>query len=63
MHGVYHHLADDPALKTHFSLKNAADAAGYYNDLAFASFSERYPAVRCNRKAQVLDSSLLINLF
>ena len=45
VHGVYGHLKDDPALKTHFSLKSAADAAGFYNDLALASFSQRHPKV------------------
>jgi len=49
VHGVYSHLADDPGLKTHFSLKNAADAAGFYNDLGLASYSARYPTVRRSR--------------
>lgn len=34
VHGVYPHWDDDFELKTHYSLKNAADAAGFYNDLA-----------------------------
>lgn len=34
VHGVYTHYADDFELKQHYSLKNAADAAGLYNDAA-----------------------------
>ncbi len=45
VHGVYRHLDSDPDLKHHFSLKNAADAAGYYTDLGLAAFSQRYPTV------------------
>lgn len=33
VHSAYAHLADDPELRSHFTLKNAADAAGFYNDL------------------------------
>ncbi len=34
VHSPYAEWRSDPELKTHYSLKNAADAAGFYNDLA-----------------------------
>lgn len=34
VHSPYAHAADDPELKTHYTLKNAADGAGLYNDIA-----------------------------
>ena len=33
LHWAYPHWATDPELRSHYSLKNAADAAGMYNDL------------------------------
>ncbi len=33
VHGPYSSLKSDIALETTYSLKNAADAAGFYNDL------------------------------
>ncbi|KAL3906773.1 MAG: hypothetical protein SGARI_003847 [Bacillariaceae sp.] len=33
VHSPYKHLKDDPSLKSNYSIKNAADAAGFYNDL------------------------------
>lgn len=39
VHGVYGHMADDPELRTHYTLKNAADAAGLYNDLQLDGYS------------------------
>jgi NAD(P)-dependent dehydrogenase (short-subunit alcohol dehydrogenase family) len=37
VHGPYTHYADDFELKTHYGLKNAADAAGFYTDAALHS--------------------------
>ena len=39
VHAPYKNWSDDPELKTHYSLKNAADAAGFYNDLALDALS------------------------
>jgi hypothetical protein len=39
VHGQYVHYADDFELKEHYSLKNAADAAGLYNDVAMDSLA------------------------
>ncbi len=39
VHGVYPHYADDFELKRNYSLKNAADAAGLYNDAALDALS------------------------
>lgn len=39
VHSVYSHWKDDPELKSHYSLKNAADAAGFYNDLSAEALS------------------------
>lgn len=33
VHAPYAHVLHDPELKQHYSLKNAANAAGFYNDL------------------------------
>jgi len=41
VHAPYAHYDTDPELRTHFSLKNAADAAGFYNDLALDSFARQ----------------------
>jgi NAD(P)-dependent dehydrogenase (short-subunit alcohol dehydrogenase family) len=39
VHGVYPHWADDTELRAHYTLKNAADAAGLYTDLAMDALS------------------------
>lgn len=39
VHAPYEGYATDPELKANFSLKNAADAAGFYNDLVLDSFA------------------------
>lgn len=39
IHSPYHHVVSDPALEVNYSLKNAADAAGYYTDLAVDQLS------------------------
>lgn len=36
-------VEDDLALKNNFSISNAANAAGFYNDLALDEFSREYP--------------------
>ena len=43
VHGAYAHAADDFELRKHYSLKNAADAAGFYTDAACDSLA-REPA-------------------
>lgn len=39
VHSPYSNWNTDPELKTSYSLKNAADAAGFYNDLALDHFA------------------------
>lgn len=39
VHGVYAHWREDPSLKTHYSIKNAADAAGLLNDACWDALS------------------------
>ncbi|CAK4635329.1 hypothetical protein AeMF1_019732 [Aphanomyces euteiches] len=41
IHSPYSHIREDPELKENYSLKNAADAAGYYNDLMLDALSEK----------------------
>jgi NAD(P)-dependent dehydrogenase (short-subunit alcohol dehydrogenase family) len=45
VHGVYSHFQDDFSLEKHFSIKNAADAAGFYNDCGLDSLSKEEPGV------------------
>lgn len=35
VHSPYKNYAEDPELRNNYSIKNAADSAGYYNDLFF----------------------------
>jgi NAD(P)-dependent dehydrogenase (short-subunit alcohol dehydrogenase family) len=46
VHSPYKYLEDDPSLKSHYSIKNAADAAGYYNDLGLDHFAVDNPDIR-----------------
>jgi NAD(P)-dependent dehydrogenase (short-subunit alcohol dehydrogenase family) len=41
MHPPYAHWKDDTELKTHYSLKNAADAGCFYNDLALDALAKK----------------------
>ncbi|CAK4635608.1 hypothetical protein LEN26_008692 [Aphanomyces euteiches] len=41
IHSPYKQFHEDPELKKNYSLKNAADAAGYYNDLMLDAWSEK----------------------
>lgn len=43
VHAAYKHYETDFELKSNFSLKNAADAAGLYNDTGFDSLSKEHP--------------------
>jgi len=45
VHGVYSKYAEDPELRENYSLQNAANAAGFYNDLGLDSFSKEHPKV------------------
>lgn len=45
VHGPYEGYATDPELKTSFSLLNAANAAGFYNDLAAESLAREHPRI------------------
>ncbi len=45
VHSSYSHYKDDPELKEHYTLKNAADAAGFYTDIAVDSLSRENPDV------------------
>lgn len=41
VHGAYKKFRDDPELKKSYSVKNAADIAGFYSDLGFDALSRR----------------------
>lgn len=43
VHGKYKHFEDDFELKANYSIKNAADAAGYYTDAGFERLSKEQP--------------------
>lgn len=43
IHGPYAQYLNDPDLKTNFSIKNAADCAGFYNDIAVDMLSKENP--------------------
>jgi hypothetical protein len=43
VHGSYAGYETDPDLSKSYSLKGAADAAGFYNDIAADKLSEKYP--------------------
>lgn len=45
VHGKYKHAEVDFELKEHYSIQNAADAAGYYTDAGFVALSEMYPTL------------------
>jgi NAD(P)-dependent dehydrogenase (short-subunit alcohol dehydrogenase family) len=45
VHGVYAHHADDFELVNNYGLKNAADAAGLYNDVAMDSLARENPSI------------------
>merc|ERR1719326_1710143 len=45
VHATYPHWKTDPEVKQHYSLKNAADSAGFYNDMAMDSLSRENPTV------------------
>ena len=45
VHSPYKKYRDDPELKKNYSIKTAADCAGYYNDLFFDALARRHPAV------------------
>mmetsp|Transcript_8882 Transcript_8882/g.11742 ORF Transcript_8882/g.11742 Transcript_8882/m.11742 type:complete len:297 (-) Transcript_8882:220-1110(-) len=45
VHSPYVQYRDDPELKKNYSIKNAADVAGFYNDLGLDSFSTENPNI------------------
>jgi len=45
VHGIYAGYKDDFELKERYSLKNAADAAGIYNDAAMDGLSKEHPKI------------------
>ena len=45
VHSTYKNYKVDPELRENYSLKNAADAAGFYNDIALDSLSREHPNV------------------
>lgn len=45
VHSPYAKYKEDPDLEHNFSLLNAADAAGFYNDIAMDSFSRENPEI------------------
>ena len=46
VHSAYKNYSKDPSLKDSYSIKNAADAAGYYNDLGLDQVALNYAAQR-----------------
>ena len=44
-HSSYTHYRDDPELRQNYSLMNAADATGFYNDIALDSFAREHPTI------------------
>ena len=44
VHSQYSHYEDDFELQNNYSIKNAADAAGFYNDAGFEAFSDENPS-------------------
>lgn len=45
IHSSYSKYREDVELKHNYSLKNAADAAGFYTDIALTAFSRQYPHI------------------
>jgi len=45
VHGSYNHFSDDPGLEKNYSVKNVADAAGFYNDIYLDSLASLNPLV------------------
>jgi NAD(P)-dependent dehydrogenase (short-subunit alcohol dehydrogenase family) len=43
VHGKYRHFQDDFELERNYSIKNAADAAGWYTDAGFEALAEKHP--------------------
>lgn len=41
VHSPYPHVDDDPGLQRHYSIANAANAAGYYNDLGLDALARQ----------------------
>lgn len=46
VHSAYSGYKIDTHLRTNYSIKNAADAAGFYNDIAVDKMSQEFPGVR-----------------
>ena len=44
VHGPYKEYKTDPELKNNYSIKNAADFAGFYNDLVLDRMAEKNPS-------------------
>jgi NAD(P)-dependent dehydrogenase (short-subunit alcohol dehydrogenase family) len=45
VHSPYVSYKTDPSLKSNYSIKNAADAAGYYTDLMLNAYAKEYPQI------------------
>jgi len=45
VHSTYANYKDDVELRQHYSLKNAADAAGFYNDIGLDSLAREHPSI------------------
>ena len=45
VHAPYKHYKTDPELKKNYSIKNAADFAGFYNDLFFDGMAKKHPKI------------------
>jgi hypothetical protein len=45
VHASYAQYKTDPDLEANFSIKNGADSAGFYNDIAIDKLSKEYPGV------------------
>ena len=51
IHGNYAGYESDPTLEKTYSIKNAADAAGLYNDIAVAQLAQMHPTVNFTHAA------------
>lgn len=45
VHSPYTNYKEDPELKKNYSIKNAADVAGFYNDLFFDALAKKSPSI------------------
>lgn len=57
VHSPYAKYKTDPDLEMNFSIKNGADSAGFYNDIAIDKLAQEYPSVAFYHTAPGLVAS------